>query len=102
MILIVIFRSEINRVVNFKDKGIVALQEQVSSLETELATKDSELVQERQIKEDLFHQASAVAQSQDSERKYLILWIFSKIHFSIVLVKYFFERLNGAVVSASK
>lgn len=63
------FRSEITRVVNQKQKDIITLQDQVTSLETELATKDSELVQERQIKEDLFHQASAVAQTQDSERK---------------------------------
>ncbi|KAI4460996.1 huntingtin interacting protein 1 [Holotrichia oblita] len=62
-------RSEINRVVNQKQKDIITLQDQITSLETELATKDSELVQERQIKEDLFHQASAVAQTQDSEQK---------------------------------
>ncbi|KAK9708515.1 I/LWEQ domain [Popillia japonica] len=62
-------RSEITRVVNQKQKDIITLQDQVTSLETELATKDSELVQERQIKEDLFHQASAVAQTQDSEQK---------------------------------
>lgn len=63
-------RGEINRVVNQKDKDIMNLQDQVTSLETELVTKESELVQERQIKEDLFHQASAVAQSQDSERNF--------------------------------
>ncbi|GJQ85262.1 putative actin binding protein [Trypoxylus dichotomus] len=62
-------RGEIHKVVNQKDKDIIKLQDQITSLETELATKDSELVQERQIKEDLFNQASAVAQSQDSEQK---------------------------------
>lgn len=40
---------------------------QIASLDTELATKESELVQERQIKEDLFRQASSIAQSQDTE-----------------------------------
>ncbi|KRT86932.1 hypothetical protein AMK59_938, partial [Oryctes borbonicus] len=62
-------RTEINKVVNQKDNDIIKLHDQITSLETELATKDSELVQERQIKEDLFNQASAVAQSQDSEQK---------------------------------
>nr|XP_022901178.1 huntingtin-interacting protein 1 isoform X1 [Onthophagus taurus] len=62
-------RNEVTKVVVTKDKDINTLQDQITTLETELATKDSELVQERQIKEDLFHQASAVAQSQDSEQK---------------------------------
>jgi huntingtin interacting protein 1 len=41
----------------------------ITGLETELATKESELLQERQVKEDLMNQAFAVAQSQDSEQK---------------------------------
>lgn len=49
------------------------------SLETGLATKESELVQERQVKEDLMNQAFAVAQSQDSERKFLSK-VFVVIH----------------------
>lgn len=64
-------RTEINRLVEENRNNVSKLQEQVSSLETELATKDSELLQERQIKEDLFNQASAVAQTQDSERNYM-------------------------------
>lgn len=46
------------------------LRTKITSLETGLATKESELVQERQVKEDLMNQAFAVAQSQDSERKF--------------------------------
>jgi hypothetical protein len=42
----------------------------ITGLETELATKESELLQERQVKEDLMNQAFAVAQSQDSERNF--------------------------------
>lgn len=45
------------------------LQEQITMLETELAKKESVLVQERQAKEDLINQSFAVAQSQDSERE---------------------------------
>ncbi|KAB0794296.1 hypothetical protein PPYR_11135 [Photinus pyralis] len=62
-------RNDNNRLARDNVDAVNKLQEQVISLETTLATKDSELVQERQIKEDLFHQASAVAQSQDSEQK---------------------------------
>lgn len=55
--------------VNRKETDINQLHDKITNLETEIATKESELVQERQIKEDLFQQATAVAQSQDSERK---------------------------------
>lgn len=51
------------------ERDVVKLQDKISHLETDLATKDSELVQERQVKEDLLNQSFAVAQSQDSERK---------------------------------
>lgn len=50
-------------------KVVDELRTKITSLETGLATKESELVQERQVKEDLMNQAFAVAQSQDSERK---------------------------------
>lgn len=45
------------------------LHEKITNLETDLATKESELLQERQVKEDLLNQSFAVAQTQDSERK---------------------------------
>lgn len=49
------------------------LQHKITNLETDLATKESELLQEKQIKDDLLNQSFAVAQSQDSERKYVLL-----------------------------
>lgn len=55
------------------EKDVVKLRDKIAHLETDLATKESELVQERQIKEDLLNQSFAVAQSQDSERRYQIL-----------------------------
>lgn len=48
---------------------ISKLHHKITHLETDLATKESELLHERQIKEDLLNQSFAVAQSQDSERK---------------------------------
>lgn len=62
-------RHDNGRLTQENVKHLNKLQEQIGTLETTLATKESELLQERQIKEDLFHQASAVAQSQDSEQK---------------------------------
>lgn len=62
-------KAEFNNMIALNKKEVNKLQEQVISLETEIATKESELLQERQIKEELFTQASAVAQSQDTERK---------------------------------
>ncbi|KAK4876246.1 hypothetical protein RN001_012668 [Aquatica leii] len=50
--------------VDFQNK----FHEQITLLETSLATKESELLQERQIKEDLFNQVSTVAQSQDEQK----------------------------------
>lgn len=44
------------------------LHDKITNLETDLATKESELLQEKQIKEDLLNQSFAVAQTQDSER----------------------------------
>lgn len=66
-------KTEFSKMIVQRNKEVDKLHEQISSLETEIATKESELIQERQIKEDLFHQATAVAQSQDSERKYVKL-----------------------------
>ncbi|KAF5278472.1 hypothetical protein FQA39_LY05961 [Lamprigera yunnana] len=62
-------RFDNNRLSNDGMEMANKLHEQITHLETSLATKESELLQERQIKDDLFHQASAVAQSQDSEQK---------------------------------
>lgn len=62
-------RNDNNRLARDNMETVHKLGEQMASLETSLATKESELIQERQIKEDLFHQASTVAQSQDSEQK---------------------------------
>lgn len=66
--MIYIFRMEINKLVNDHRQTVNQLQEQIVTLETELATKESVLVQERQAKEDLINQSFAVAQTQDSER----------------------------------
>lgn len=64
------FRNDNHRLQSESVASSNRLHEQITTLETSLATKESELLQEKQIKEDLFHQASAVAQSQDSEREY--------------------------------
>lgn len=61
-------RTEIKKLVNENQVTVQNLQEQVTTLETELAKKESELVQEKQVKEELINQSFAVAQSQDSER----------------------------------
>lgn len=65
-----VFRMEVNKVVNEHQLEKRHLQEQIMTLETELAKKESVLVQERQAKEDLINQSFAVAQTQDSEREY--------------------------------
>lgn len=62
-------RTEFERIVTRNQQEINLLHNKITSLETELATKDSELVQERQIKEELMSQAFNVAQSQDTEQK---------------------------------
>ncbi|XP_072396546.1 huntingtin-interacting protein 1 isoform X3 [Diabrotica undecimpunctata] len=62
-------RHELNAIMAKNGRDITKLQDKIVHLETELATKDSELVQERQVKEDLLNQSFAVAQSQDSEQK---------------------------------
>ncbi|CAG9862977.1 unnamed protein product [Phyllotreta striolata] len=63
------FRHEINAVMRKNEKDVTKLRDKIGHLETELATKESELIQERQVKEDLLSQSFAVAQSQDSEQK---------------------------------
>lgn len=51
-------------------RDISAMQNKIASLEHDLVTKESELEHEKQVKEDLLTQSFAVAQSQDSERKF--------------------------------
>lgn len=63
------FRLEIQFIKTESKKMIEKLEEQITALETELATRESELIQERQLKEDLFQQATAT-QNHDSERRY--------------------------------
>lgn len=58
---------------NKNEREVQKLHEQIANLETALVTKESELLQEKQVKEDLMHQSFAVAQSQDSERKLTLL-----------------------------
>lgn len=62
--------SDITLLLTRNQKVVDELRTKITTLETGLATKDSELVQERQVKEDLMNQAFAVAQSQDSEREF--------------------------------
>lgn len=70
------FRSEISKLFNDNKLTEQRLQEHITALETELATKESELLQEKQVKEDLINQSFAVAQSQDSERElFCAFWI---------------------------
>lgn len=73
-----IYRGEINVLMSRNKRDINMLQNKILGLEHDLALKDSELEQEKHIKEDLLNQSFAVAQSQDSERKLLIL--ISKIN----------------------
>lgn len=58
-------------------KEVHTLREQITAANTEIATRESELEQERQIKQDLFQQASNAAQSLDSERM-LFLKIYNR------------------------
>lgn len=68
------------------ESRLIKLQDQLITRETELATRESELIQERQLKEDLFQQAAASAQNIDSERKFILITkIFSPYRSSMVL-----------------
>ncbi|XP_008198412.1 huntingtin-interacting protein 1 isoform X2 [Tribolium castaneum] len=61
--------SDIGILLARNQKIVDDYQTKITNLETELATKESQLLQERQVKEDLMNQAFAVAQSQDCEQK---------------------------------
>nr|XP_023026940.1 tropomyosin-1-like [Leptinotarsa decemlineata] len=63
------FSHEVNALMAKNEEDVSKLHNKIMHLETDLATKDGELLQERQIKEDLLNQSFAVAQSQDSEQK---------------------------------
>lgn len=60
---------EINALVNRHRKNVGALEEKIKSLETDLIKKESELLQEKQDKEEIMTQAFAAAQSKGSEQK---------------------------------
>ncbi|XP_060528156.1 huntingtin-interacting protein 1 isoform X2 [Cylas formicarius] len=62
-------RCEINSLMAKNERDIKTLQSRISGLEVDVAAKENELIQERQAKEDLLSQSSAVAQSQDSEQR---------------------------------
>ncbi|XP_050310334.1 huntingtin-interacting protein 1 isoform X2 [Anthonomus grandis grandis] len=62
-------RDEINSLMSKNQRDIATMQLKISHLEHDLATKDSELEHEKQVKEDLLTQSFAVAQNQDSEQK---------------------------------
>ncbi|KAG5887496.1 hypothetical protein JTB14_023682 [Gonioctena quinquepunctata] len=62
-------RHEVNGLMAKNEKDVTKLQDKIMHLETDLATKESELLQERQVKEDLLNHSFAIAQSQDSEQK---------------------------------
>ncbi|CAH1154242.1 unnamed protein product [Phaedon cochleariae] len=62
-------RHEVHALMAKNERDVAKLQDKIVHLETDLLTKESELVQERQVKVDLLNQSFAVAQSQDSEQK---------------------------------
>ncbi|XP_056646802.1 huntingtin-interacting protein 1 isoform X1 [Diorhabda sublineata] len=64
-----LIRQQLTDMMAKNEIEVTKLQNRIVELETELATKESELLQERQVKEDLLHQSFTVAQTQDSEQK---------------------------------
>lgn len=52
---------------------IIQLKQQVSTLEMELAKKDSELTQERLIRDDLLHQVNSTDNFDELDKKYKLL-----------------------------
>ncbi|XP_060839148.1 huntingtin-interacting protein 1 isoform X1 [Rhopalosiphum padi] len=52
---------------------IIQLKQQVSTLEMELAKKDSELTQERLIRDDLLHQVNSMDNFDELDKKYKLL-----------------------------
>lgn len=62
-------RTEIQRLIHEHQRIVDALNEKICELQVDLATKDSELLQERQLKEDLLQQTEAVSKLQETEKK---------------------------------
>ncbi|XP_044753596.1 huntingtin-interacting protein 1 isoform X2 [Coccinella septempunctata] len=60
---------EINGLVRQHRNDLKMLESKIKTLETELVTKDHELIQEKKDKEDLMTQAFAAVQSKGSEQK---------------------------------
>lgn len=71
------FSSDITILLARNQKIVDNYQNKITNLETELAKKESQLLQERQVKEDLMNQAFAAAQFQDGERNYFFLILFT-------------------------
>lgn len=69
-LFIVFYRNDFEKIVtNYKQQANM-LQDRIADLETNLASKSSELLHEKQIKEDLMNQAFNAVQSQDTERMF--------------------------------
>lgn len=81
-------RSEFERILVNHKQQINSLQDRIADLETGLASKNSELMQERQIKEDLMNQAFSAVQSQDTER----MSSFLKVFFHYVRISFYVFR----------
>lgn len=62
-------RMEIQRLVYEHQRIVDQLHEKIAELQVDLATKDSELLQERQLKEDLLQQTEVVSKFQETEQK---------------------------------
>ncbi|XP_069686255.1 huntingtin-interacting protein 1-like isoform X1 [Periplaneta americana] len=62
-------RAEIQRLILEHQRIVDQLNERIGELQVDLATKDSELLQERQLKEDLLQQTEAVSKLQENEKK---------------------------------
>ncbi|XP_023722261.1 huntingtin-interacting protein 1 isoform X1 [Cryptotermes secundus] len=62
-------RKEIQRLIHEHQRIVDQLNEKIGELQVDLATKDSELLQERQLKEDLLQQTEAVSKFQETEQK---------------------------------
>ncbi|PSN31546.1 Huntingtin-interacting protein 1 [Blattella germanica] len=64
-------RTEIQRLIHEHQRIVDQLNEKIGELQVDLATKDSELLQERQLKEDLLQQTEAVSKFQETEKETL-------------------------------
>jgi len=62
-------RIEIQKLIYEHQRIVDQLNEKIAELQVDLATKDSELLQERQLKEDLLQQTEVVSKFQETEQK---------------------------------